>query len=528
MARSSKRPKAEDPVLADLPRGAWNSPHRASMQYFPTSEQIASEARLVYRDGTVFCGVTGSPMSAHNDQKGGPKKSYATGGTLCGTRDDRHCVLVAPARSGKGRCHLIPLLLTYSGSIVVIDIKGDLASETAAFRAVRLGDHHQVWVLDPYSAASSAVERYRSATTFNPLSRIDPEDEQRVVDTAVLTASSLVTRQATGEPHWDDIAEQAIAGVVAHVLTWPLHTEKRDLGMVAWLLSHAASPPDANTPSDLEAEMRSNPAAGGFVQAMGAALFDKADRELSGALSTIRRHLNWLHQDKMRRSVEGEGIDLTELQTQPTTLYVSLPVRYLSSCTGWLRLVLNSALAAFEAGEARREYQIQSAQRPPCILLIDEMPALGYMRSLEIAAGQIAGLGVKLYCCAQDLSQLQAAYPKSWHTFLANSGTSTFFAPQDTTTLEWIERRLGQTTIVQSSRSDGSWNALVREGSSGRSATTATHPVMTGAEAARVFSREDPWARQLVLTASDGPLILQRAAYDQHPAFRSLLATPTT
>ncbi|MCA9303402.1 MAG: type IV secretory system conjugative DNA transfer family protein, partial [Phycisphaerales bacterium] len=287
-------------------------------------------------------------------------------------------------------------------------------------------------------------------------------------------------------------------------------------------LTKSTQAPDEDTPCDLEAEMRTNPAAGGMVQAAAATMFEKSDRELASTLSTIRRHLNWLQYPAMRRSVEQGTGDLGSIQTTPTSLYVSLPVRHMSTCAGWQRMVLNCLLASFESGEARRAHQLQTGGHRT-LIVIDEMPALGYMRSLEIAAGQIAGLGAKLYFCCQDLSQLKAINPNSYETFLANSGTLTFFSPQDTTTLEWIQRRLGDTTIVQHSQSEGSLRSLVEDGSSGRSASSGTHPLMTGAEAARVLRREDPLMRQLVISARHGPMLMQRVNYYEHPAFKDKL-----
>ena len=376
--------------------------------------------------------------------------------------------------------------------------------------------------MDPFHAASCDVDQYRRGSGFNPLAGIHPEDSEAVVERAILVASSLVTRSQGEEAHWNDTAEQAIAGVCAHVMTSPLHAEHRHLGTVFRLLTEHTETPDADTPSDLEAEMRTNPAAEGMVVASGAALFEKSDRELSSVLSTARRHLAWLQYPQMRRVIEGGSVDLGSMQTIPTTLFVSMPVRHLSSCAGFIRMVLNCLFASFESGESRRAHQVQQGGHRTLIIL-DELPALGYMRSIEIAAGQIAGLGAKLYVCAQDLNQLKAVYPKSWQTFFANSGLTTFIAPQDPTTLEWIQRRLGETVIVQHSQSEGSISSLIQDGNSGRSASLHMHPLLTASEAARILRREDPLTRQLVISASHGPMLLQRVMYDAHPAFAGRL-----
>lgn len=510
-------------MFAGMRRGSGGGALAAHEQ-FPSAEWLASREDLGFSvpnaAGKVILGTIGSPMNSRRCAGMGGVEHFTTGGDLCGIADNRHHLLVAGSRAGKGRSHLVPLLQTYPGSVWCIDIKGDLAGLTAKYRAEVLGQ--RVFVLDPFDAAPPAVAPYREGSRFDPLSGVDPADADAVLDRADLAASALVVRGRDHDPHWNDVSQQAVQGVCAHTLTSPLYAGRRTLATVAWLLWTKASRPDADTPSDLEAEMRTNLGADGAVQAAAAELFDKADRELSGCLSTIRRHLHWLGFPRMQRVVTDGTLDLSTIQTQPTTVYLSLPVRKLSSCAGWLRLMLNSLLATAEAGETRRLHQV-GAGGYPTLVLIDEMSALGGMRELEVAAGLVAGLGLKLYFVLQDLSQLKALYPASWETFLGNCGTITAFGNVDSTTLEWLEKRLGNTTIVQQSMSDGSYRSLVHEGTSGRSGSMHTHPLMTAAEIARVFNRDDELARQLVISARHGPMILQRVNYDTHPVFASLL-----
>ena len=514
MSRKLKKTSpADDPLLVGLRRGTAADPAPAYEQ-FPSSENIAQHPVLgfdaVNREGKLILGTVGSQMD----------DGFASGGVLVGTRDDRHATIIAPARSGKSRSHLLPILLTYPGSIVVIDVKGDLASETARYRSEVLGQ--KTVVLDPFDAAAPCVSPYRDGAGFNPMAGVDPSDADAVIDRAESIAASLVTRSGReSDPHWNDVAQQTIEGVITHVLTSPLYTDACDLGTVARLLGEKSSSPDGER-SSLECEMRTNEALDGAITGAAAAIFDKSERELASTLSSVRRHLHWLTYPRMRRVVSEGALDIGAIQHEPTTVYLSLPVRKLSSCSGWLRMMLDCVLAAFESGEQRRQHQTQTGGHRT-LAIIDEMPALGRMPSLEIAAGQVAGLGLKLIFVAQDLAQLKAVYPHRWQTFLGNSGTVTIFGAQDTETLEWASRRLGQTSILSHSESEGSLHGILRQGQSGKSASVQTHPLMTTAEIARFFSRDDPFARQLVISAGFGPLILQRVAYDKHPALRDLL-----
>jgi type IV secretion system protein VirD4 len=98
----------------------------------------------------------------------------------------------APTRSGKGVGLVVPTLLTWTGSAIVHDIKGENWRLTAGWRA-RFGG---ILLFDPTSPASSA---------YNPLlevSRGDTEvrDVQNVADILVGPEGALERRN-----HWETI-----------------------------------------------------------------------------------------------------------------------------------------------------------------------------------------------------------------------------------------------------------------------------------------------------------------------------------
>ncbi|EAQ46901.1 hypothetical protein MED193_16949 [Roseobacter sp. MED193] len=86
------------------------------------------------------------------------------------SKGDRHCLTVAPTRSGKGTTQIIPNLLTYKGSTVIIDPKGENAKITAA---ARMAMGQDVQIVDPWNIAN--VEGF-DAACFNPLDWLKPGD----------------------------------------------------------------------------------------------------------------------------------------------------------------------------------------------------------------------------------------------------------------------------------------------------------------------------------------------------------------
>lgn len=121
-------------------------------------------------------------------------------------------LLAAPARSGKGVGIVIPNLLTYSDSVVVLDIKQENFRLTAGFRRA----HGQaVYLFNPF-AEDGRTHRY------NPLSVI-ADGMFRVGD---ILAIGYVLYPAGGhDEFWKDQARNLLLGLV--LLLWDLREARR-------------------------------------------------------------------------------------------------------------------------------------------------------------------------------------------------------------------------------------------------------------------------------------------------------------
>jgi type IV secretion system protein VirD4 len=170
----------------------------------------------------------------------------------------------------------------------------------------------------------------------------------------------------------------------------------------------------------------------------------------------------------------------------------------------WLRLVIQLALAALERTRVPRG-------ELPVWFVLEEFPALGHMRSIETAAGLMAGFGVKLWSVLQDLTQLQTHYPKSWETFLGNAGVLQAFGNADITTTECLSKRLGATQVMERQAVRLSGQAM-SHGDTGLRENLRNVRLLDANEITLHFSRETN--RQLVLVPGELPIYLERLAHD--------------
>ena len=174
----------------------------------------------------------------------------------------------------------------------------------------------------------------------------------------------------------------------------------------------------------------------------------------------------------------------------------------MASHANWLRVMIALSLQAFEREPGKPDI--------PILLMLDEFPVLGYMRSIEAAAGQIAGFGVKLWTVLQDLGQIKKLYQSSWETFVGNAGVLTFFGNTDLTTLRYVSAKLGKIGMNLERASRASGPDLAR-GVNPIQEDLRESALLEPHEVELTLARET--GRVLVLAAGRKPLILQRARY---------------
>lgn len=497
------------PIFKDVPRGIPNvspSEYEPPADNFADPEHIKTSPRLQYQNDRIFLGVLDAAIKTAERKDNGATEFYAMSGHPVGLGDDTHMITVAGTRAGKGRAVIVPNMLRYSGSVLATDPKGELAAETAKHRHEKLG--HKVYVLDPFGVAVGCDE-YRVA--FNPMSILKPPtggDEQgynTLVEDAGLIADALVISTSKDE-HWDASAKEVITALLLYLAFNPIPFTDNLPNLRRILRDDVKLTKVMN-------ELAKSDKLDGILSGLAQSYLSKPDKEQASVLSTARRQTQFLDFDAMQRVLSGHDFDLNELRNNKTTIYLCLPAMRMGTCNRWLRLFINLVLAAMEDSTAPKP-------NPPLLLCLDEFATLGHMETIENAAGQIAGFGVKLWPIIQDLGQLESLYEKRWQTFMANAGVLQFFGNSDLTTLEWLSKRLGETTLRVATQNEVGYKQAAETAATGETWTNDVRPLLGVSEISTIFGRGDPLCRQLVIWAGKSPMILQRAYADKHELFK--------
>lgn len=371
------------------------------------------------------------------------------GNTLLGHRDDRPLVTIAGARAGKSSTVLEANLMTYGGSMVVTDPKGELAARTAALRRA-LG--HDVYVLDPFGQSGEP------SASFNLLAELDPDSNMIVDDVASISQAIIVDEGDAKSKHWNESARALVDGIMLLTLTLP--KPQRNMVTVRQLLS-LTHPALVDAVKGARARRRQAGAEKlgserleametlfltmkgkgdrfrGILAAIGARFGETPHGERGSIFSTAAVNTDFLNSIPLRDISGHSDFALSALRSdRPTTIYLCLPVGRMESHYRWLRMIVQQACTTLE------KFGSYPRVRLPILFMMEEFTTLGHMDIMERAAAYFPGFGVKLWAILQDTTQLRRNYHSGWETFLGNAGVIQCFANGDQTTLDYISRRV--------------------------------------------------------------------------------------
>ncbi|HEV2549402.1 MAG TPA: IncP-type conjugal transfer protein TraG, partial [Stellaceae bacterium] len=307
-----------------------------------------------------------------------------------------HVMAFAPTRSGKGVGLVIPTLLSWTGSAVVHDIKGENWQLTAGWRS----RFSHCLLFNPTDARSAR---------YNPLLEVrkgpdEVRDVQNIADILVDPEGALERRN-----HWEKTSHSLLVGVILHVL----HAEEeKTLARVATFLSD----PRRSFEHTLRAMMATNhlgtsdkPIVHPVVASAAREVLNKSDNERSGVLSTAMSFLG-LYRDPTvattTAACDWRIADLVDAE-RPVSLYLVIPPSDISRTKPLVRLVLNQIgrrlTESLEGDPGKR-------RRHQLLMMLDEFPALGRLDFFETALAFMAGYGIRAYLIAQSLNQISRAY----------------------------------------------------------------------------------------------------------------------
>src|SRR5476649_55957 len=411
-----------------------------------------------------------------------------------------HVMAFAPTRSGKGVGLVVPTLLSWPGSAVIHDIKGENWTLTAGWRS----RFSHCLLFNPTDARSAA---------YNPLLEVrrgmhEVRDVQNIADILVDPEGALERRN-----HWEKTSHALLVGAILHVL---YANEDKTLRGVANFLSDPACPFEV-TLHRMMTTRHLGETTHPVVASAAREVLNKSDNERSGVLSTAMSFLGLYRDPVVAATTSACDWRITDLvdAEHPISLYLVIPPSDISRTKPLVRLILNQIGRCLTE---RLEGDPSKSRKHKLLLMLDEFPALGRLDFFETALAFMAGYGIRAYLIAQSLNQISKAYGEN-NAILDNCHVRVAFSSNDERTAKRISDALGTATELRAMRNYAGhrlspWLSHVMV-----SRQETARPLLTPGEVMQL-----PPADELVLVSGLAPIRAKKLRYYEDRNFITRIA----
>ena len=382
-----------------------------------------------------------------------------------------HILAFAPTRSGKGIGLVLPTLLDWRESVIVLDIKGENWALTAGWREQYA--NNRVLKFDPTSDDGMSIK-------FNPLEEIRVETNYEIGDLQNIAMMIVDTEGKGLRDYWEKSSFSFISGLILHTIHKSLKEKKPypNLTDVYKLLN-------GEEIKDLLEEMLASKHH--LVSLVGREMLNKASEELSGVVGSSSSYLNLYVDPIIANNTSKSEFKINDLMNseKPVSLYLVLKPNDKNRIMPLIRLIMNQLLRRlleeleFENGKSVQTYKHRM------LLMLDEFTSLGRLGIFQESLAFMGGYGIKAYIIIQDITQLYEAYGKD-ESILSNCHIRIAYAPNKVETAELLSRMSGTTTVVKSYTTTSGSRISVMLGQVTESLQEISRPLLTPDECMRL------------------------------------------
>jgi type IV secretion system protein VirD4 len=419
----------------------------------------------------------------------------------------------ARPRTGKTVGIATPNAFEWGGSLVCLDVKGEIFAATAGHRKDTLGQ--EVIVLDP-AAADFRTHRW------NPLAVIERESPKRFDQIRRLSfslwpdATAYSSASSNADRFWDPSGRSAFEGVttlIAETLDMPLNmTAIRRMFTAADSHEHLAKMIE-NRRKDKDKRPYSRDAVEQVADYLRGEI-----QQVEGIRKTVTTKLAPWFSPQMQAATEKSDFDLRQLRRKKMSIYLTVAPGNIPRYRSYISLFLEQMLALNTDVLPEHDETIQWQT----LLLLDEFLRVGRIPELAEAGQYLTGYGLRTLMIVQDKAQLAAKYGEdAMADIFSNVGAEVVFGVNDLKTTTELSERIGYNTVPIATENRPRWWGALRW----ERQTTATAPnrraVMLPQEIARL-----PQDEMIVLRAGVMPARVKRLRWFDDPYFKKLYRRP--
>ena len=436
-----------------------------------------------------FLGTPGKGFVLAKTTKPGRKGEYVT----TQVNGYTNCLVVAPTGAGKGVGFVYPNLLTFEGSTITLDVKGENYATTARRRA-KMGN--KVFKFAP-------VQFGENSHRYNPLERIGKLESYSQISYELRKIATLFL-QADGAGEWLKGAIQlfTVAGCVAHeqndftlggiykVLSSGNGNIQKHIGDLSRTAKNAALARELSALAKLETKTLSS-----YMSVMNNAGFDL-----------------WSNPHICAMTAKSD-FSFSNLRREKTSIYFVVSESDLEPMAGLVRLFFNELVSTMQAAQPGKD------EPHEFMIILDEFHLLGKMSKVANAMTLIRGYGGRIAIITQTIPKLDAIYDKEErHSIQGGAGLKLYMTPSEEITIEDLSNACGTTTkrtITKSRRSGLGEKTTITE-------KTEERPLLTPNDA-----RQLPDDVAIIVAKGRQPLYVKAIKHYDDPTFKNILAQDT-
>ncbi len=347
-------------------------------------------------------------------------------------------ILAAPTRSGKGVGVVIPNLLDYQESVVVLDIKQENFQLTSGWRA---SQGQEVYLFNPFAED-------RRTHRWNPMCYVSPDPAFRISDIQAI-AAMLYPDGVDEQKFWVSQARNAFMAFALYLFENQdaLRNEGAPQQMLEVPTLGAIYRLSSGDGTDLKSYLQARSQSGflgSHARTAFANLLSQADETFASILGTFKEPLNAFLNPVLDAATSANDFLLTDVRKRRMTIYIGIQPNKLAES----RVILNLFFSQLVNLNTQELPSSNPALKHQCLLLMDEFAAIGKIGIIASAASYMAGYNLRLLPIIQSMSQLDATYGKDVsRTLITNHALQILYAPREQQDANEYSEMLSYTTV---------------------------------------------------------------------------------
>lgn len=409
---------------------------------------------------------------------------------LLRTKMPTHHIVIGPTRSGKGAGYVIPNAISYKGSLIVSDLKGEIFNATAGWRKK---NGNEIFLFSPGELKTDS---------YNPLDSIRNSDiGNRITDIQNMAIILLPVTSQSENAVWQAQAQSLLAALISYVLESDKYEGKRNLTEVLEIVDRGV---------DLQKQAvdilrREEKKISKFTVSGLNAFITMTDKAALSILMDIRNALAAFRNPLISAATEKTTIPVNELNKRPISIYLAPDITNITLVKPILTIFIEHVL-----GLLTRKFDETALE---VFFLLDEFRQLQRVNEVITKLPYVAGYNIKFSFIIQELRTLDTIYtPAGRDSLLGNCAIQIVMGANDESTARYVSAAVGkkQENSISKTHSGSGWQGGIKSQTTHVSTTDLIMP-----QEVRQLRNN----REIILVEGNPPIMAEKIKYFQWPRF---------